>query len=198
MPQQDTFRSTPQRKPGPPATRPQQRQQTPRLTPQEMLERELTFSVSLQLLRESVEHGWKVSFTEFDGDVVTGYLAGIDREYFVLAIPDPSYTERDDHPHHGYWLRGVSRSMNTGFIVHFDDENTFEGELAYPKMAPRVAACRDWMVRSMSKSPSGPAKQGPPQTGKPYRGDVHRSWQKQPGTEAVGPSHPHFSEARRA
>lgn len=197
MPQQDTYQSGQQRKPGPPPNR-QQRPQQPRFvqkTPQERMLDELSFAISLQMLRESVEQGCKVTFHQFGHEDVIGYLAGMDREYFFVYVPDPGYTERTESPYEGFFERGVSRGLNAGFTIH--RKNTFEDELAHPKMAPRVDSFRAWYVRSDSKSPSGPAKQGPPHTGKSYGGDVPRNWQKQPGTEAVGPSHPHFSEARR-
>lgn len=197
MPQQDTYRPN-QRKPGPPPSRPQDRaqpQRPPYKTPQERLLDELSFSISLQMLRESVEQGCKVTFHQFGHDDVTGYLAGMDREYFFVYVPDPAYTERTEDPYEGFVERGVSRGLNTGFTIH--RQNTFEDELAHPKMAPRVDDFRHWYVRSASKSPSGPVRQGPPRNGRPHGGDVPRNWQKQPGTDTVGPSHPHFSEVRR-
>ena len=190
MPQQDT----PHRKPVPPPSRPQQRPQPfVRLTPEEQLAKELTFSTSLQRLRESVEHGWKVTFHQFGSDDVTGYLAGFDREYFLVFVPNPAYTKRTEDPYDGYDVFGVSRGMNTSFELH--RKNTFEDELAHPKMPSTVESFKEWMVRSMSKGPAGPVKQGPPRTGKPYGGDLNRNWTPPPGQPAGGPTHPHFKGA---
>lgn len=189
MPQQDTSRSAP-RKPGLPINRSPQRSY---LSPEDKLRQELTFSISLQRLRESVENGWKVTWSQFDGEKVCGYLAGMDREHYMVYIPDPAYTERNDDPHDGFFERALSRAMSTGFELH--RTNTFEDELAYPKMFPQVNLWKQWYVRSASKSPGGPAKQGPPRTGQPHNGDMPRNWTPPPGQPAGGPAHPHFRGA---
>lgn len=156
---------------------------------QSALKRELTFSISLQRLRDSVENGWLVSFSQMTGDIVTGYLAGLDREYFVVFVPAD---DGEGNPRHREFL--LSRGLNAGVEIH--EENTFEDEPSHPSMVERVEAFRKWILRANPKSPATPVQTGPPGTGRPAQRDMPRNWKPQPGTEDAGPSHPMFSSGR--
>lgn len=192
MPAQDTYRSN--------TPRPRQQQQPPtgragasrpgpkpELTPEQKLLQELTFSISLQRLRESVEHGWKCIWYQQNDLEIEGYLAGIDREYFIVFEP-----YEDSNGEHLFREHLTSRGLNLDIVIL--PENTFEEELAHPLMVPRVEAFRHWILRGQSKGPAAPVAT-PSRTGTPAQRDVSRNWTPHPGTTERGPVSPMFRGA---
>jgi hypothetical protein len=161
-------------------------------TPEEEVRRDLAFSISLQRLGESIEHGWKISFKEFDGEITTGYLAGMDSEYFLVYVPDPDYTVVTDDPHDGFFEKGIARGLNPTFELHH--HNTFEDELSHPKMVGQVEDWRQWYAQARSEEAAVPAQVERGRTDIASVGDMPRNGKSQPSITAK-PPHPQFKGA---
>lgn len=100
----------------------------------------LQITMSLKQLCQTVRNGQQLTFWIFDGDEVTGYLAGLDGETcFVL---EPYGAGRSD------FRRKIIRFIgNPVFEIH--PENTYDGEPAHDEMEEIIRSFRAWVMRKV-------------------------------------------------
>lgn len=72
--------------------------------------------MSTKQLAQSVRHGRKVTFQIYDGEPITGYLGGMDEEYFYVLTPEEG----------GYRRLVILRAGSPAFELHA--ESTYEVE----------------------------------------------------------------------
>lgn len=89
--------------------------------------------MSVKQLAQTVRYGRRVTFLIFDGDPITGYLAGMDAKYFLVLSPGHDGFER--------WV--VSRAGNPAFRLH--DEVTYDTEPQRSAMEAIIGPFRGWI-----------------------------------------------------
>lgn len=95
-------------------------------------------SMSVQQLARATADGRKVTLHIFDADPVTGYLAAIDRKFFLMLVPT---SDIDD----GYVRRMVARDKIT--LVDLHDNVTLLQEPSRTEMEQIIAPFRGWIVK---------------------------------------------------
>ena len=96
--------------------------------------------MSLKQLCQTVRSGQLVTFLIFDGDPVTGYLAGIDdAAYFVL---EPFGQEREQ-----FNKKVITKSGSPMFQIH--PEPTYKEESAHDEMEEIIRPFRSWALSNV-------------------------------------------------
>jgi hypothetical protein len=90
-------------------------------------------AMHIKQLAQTVRYGRKVTFHVFDGDPVTGYLAGMDREYFLVLEPH----------HDGFKRWGIRRDGNPAFLLH--GEQTYDSEAQKDALEEVIGPFRGWV-----------------------------------------------------
>lgn len=99
------------------------------------VEKRPEFSMSEKQLQQTVRRGRKVTFLIFDGEPITGYLAGMDDEYYLVLEPDPVGNTFKR------WM--VTRSCNPAFELH--EEETYQNEKCHVVMDEIIGPFRGWI-----------------------------------------------------
>jgi hypothetical protein len=90
--------------------------------------------MSTRQIAQTVRYGRKVTFLVFDGDPITGYLAGMDEDSFLVLAPKNDGYEK--------WI--INRSGNPAYQLH--DEPTYEGESARSAMDEIIGPFRGYVM----------------------------------------------------
>lgn len=88
-------------------------------------------------LAQTVKYGRKVTFQLFDGDPVTGYLAGMDDRYFLMLVPGKD----------GFRKVCVAYSGSPSFELHAD--NSYADEPHYAAMEEIIGPFRGFVSNRM-------------------------------------------------
>lgn len=90
--------------------------------------------MNVKQLAQTVRFGRKVTFLIFDGDPITGYLGGMDEEYFYVLAPNEKGYER--------WV--VSKAGNPAFMLH--EDSTYESEAQREAMEEIIGPFRGFVI----------------------------------------------------
>jgi hypothetical protein len=104
-------------------------------------------------LYAAVKMGRRVTVQVFDGDDISGYLAGIDSERFFVLQPCPG----------GFRRRFISRSGagTPAFEIHEAIEGfRLEDESCREDMEAIISPFRNWIVANMSQRPEAQPRNG--------------------------------------
>jgi hypothetical protein len=93
--------------------------------------------MSVKQLAQTVRYGRKITFLVFDGDPITGYLGGMDEEYFYVLSPIHEGFER--------WV--INRAGNPAFMLHA--EATYDGEPQREAMEEIIGRFRGWISKNI-------------------------------------------------
>jgi hypothetical protein len=99
--------------------------------------------MSVKQLAQTVRYGRRVTFHIFDGDDVTGYLAGMDDSYFLVLSPH----------HNGIRRMIINRSGNPAIELH--DAMTYEDEEHRAAMEDIIGPFRGWIASHIFNGRNG-------------------------------------------
>lgn len=106
--------------------------------------------MSVKQLAQTVRYGRKVTFLVFDGDPITGYLGGMEDEYFLVLSPTEDGFEK--------WV--LNRSGNPAFRLH--TTATYEKEPQREAMEEIIGPFRGWVIARIfnGRNDTDPRKAG--------------------------------------
>lgn len=93
-------------------------------------------------LAHSVKHGRRITMHVFDGDPVTGYLAGWDDDGYLILEPRP-------HGYHQFYIRKVGNPH-----IEFHTEHSYQEEPDREKMDRIVGPFRSVVLRLIDSRPA--------------------------------------------
>ncbi len=103
-------------------------------------------------LAQTVRYGRKITFLIAGGTEITGYLAGMDPDYFYVLAPE--------HEAFSRWV--VNRSGNPAFRMH--ERSTYEQEPQHAEMdkiiGPFRSAMTNQVIRRGNGNTAAPRKAG--------------------------------------
>lgn len=103
-------------------------------------------TMSLKQLFGSVRNGQRITFTIFDAEEVTGYLAGLDTESFFVLEPHQD----------GFHKKVIRRGLSPVFHIH--DDSTYDDETFHVEMDEIIHKFRTWMLSEYYSHTSSPRK----------------------------------------
>lgn len=106
--------------------------------PPKSLEDSFKSTMSVRQLGQTVRHGQKVTFLIFDGDPVTGYLAGMDDEHYFVLQPG------HDHGEDCFTKNLIRKHGSPHMTIH--SNSTYNNEPLREEMELIVGPFRTWVM----------------------------------------------------